>query len=93
MLCRADIRNGGLDRWRRKSPATILFAILLTLGQMQSAMAAITNSAIANGTYAAAPIVSLNSDVSVPVTPAASALTMTKTAVSASYDQIGDVIS
>ena len=93
MLSRADIRNGGLDRWRRKSPATILFAILLTLGQMQSALAAITNSAIANGTYAAAPIVSLNSDVSVPVTPAASALTMTKTAVSASYDQIGDVIS
>ena len=37
-------KGTGMARWRRKSPATILLALLLSFAQVQFALAAIVNT-------------------------------------------------
>lgn len=78
---RRPIRMTGLSRWRRKSPTAMALAVLLTLAQLQTAMAAIVNDAIAVANNGAVVVTSLVSSQAVPVAPAAPAMVVTKTGV------------
>ncbi|MFZ1814773.1 MAG: hypothetical protein WBO55_16130 [Rhizobiaceae bacterium] len=78
---RRNIWGTGLARWRRKSPVALALAVLLIVAQVQTSLAAITNQAIANGTYLANPVVSTPSAVSVPVAAGSAAMTLNKSGV------------
>ena len=77
---------GGLGYWRRKSPVTVFLALLLTFSHIQFALADITNSAVATGSYNGLPIApSLPSDVAVPVQAGTATLAVTKTPTSPKF--------
>ncbi|MBK8457070.1 MAG: hypothetical protein IPL47_08190, partial [Phyllobacteriaceae bacterium] len=86
-------KTGGLGRWRRRSPATMLLAFLLTFLQMQTAFAAIVNTATAGGTYGVTSVTSTPSGESVDVEPAAAALSVTKSPTTANFSIAGDVVT
>jgi uncharacterized repeat protein (TIGR01451 family) len=69
----------GLARWRRKSPAMLALALLLALAQVQTAVAAIVNSAVATANSIYGPVSSNVAVQSVNVAAAAPAMTVTKT--------------
>ncbi len=71
----------GLARWRRKSPATVALALLLALAQVQTAAAAIVNTAVATAGSINGPVTSNIAGQSVNVAAAAPAMTVTKTGV------------
>ena len=66
--------------WRRKSPAALLLAILLTLAQVQFSLAAIVNTVTASGTANGLPVTA-NAMESVDVANAAPAMTVLKSGV------------
>ena len=65
----------------REPPAAIMLAIVFFWAQLHSAFGAIDNSAIAVGSYNAAPVSSNTSLQSVPVIPAAPAVSVVKSGV------------
>ncbi len=77
----------------RKLPAFVLFVGLLNLLHSGPALADITNTATATGTYNAAPVVSNSSAASVPVTPQSSSLVVTKIADDTTNVVVGQVIT
>jgi uncharacterized repeat protein (TIGR01451 family) len=84
----------GLGRWRRKSPVTAFLAFLLTFAQLQTAFAAITNTATATGTYNGVPVApSAPSAVSVPVEPLIASLAVTKTPTTPNFSVAGDIVT
>ncbi len=87
------LKQGGLSRWRRRSPATLLLGLLLTFAQIQTAAAAIVNTATANGSHGGSPVVSTDSSASVPVIPAVSGLSVTKTPTTPDFSIAGDVVT
>ena len=46
----------GMARWRRKSPATVLLALILSFAQVQFALAAIVNTVTVTGSYDTLPV-------------------------------------
>lgn len=73
-------KGAGMARWRRKSPATLLLALLLTLAQVQFALAAIVNTITVTGQFGGGPVTATDSQ-SVDVEDAAPGWTVTKTGI------------
>ena len=94
MMGNRSTHAGGLGRWRRKSPVTAFLAFLLTFAQLQTAFAAITNTATVSGTYNGVPLApSAPSDNTVPVASSAPALTVTKTPTTPNFSIAGDIVT
>ncbi len=73
---------------------TAFLAFLLTFAQLQTAFAAITNTATAGGTYNGVPLApSAPSIVSVPVEPQTASLTVSKTQTSPDFSLAGDIVT
>jgi len=68
----------GMARWRRKSPATILLALILSFAQVQFALAAIVNTVTVTGSHNALPVTDTAVET-VDVADAAPGLNVTKT--------------
>jgi large repetitive protein len=64
----------------QKLPVLFVFLMAVYVGEVKSALADITNTAVANGTYAGNPVQSDPVTVNVPVGPQNSQLTIVKTA-------------
>jgi uncharacterized repeat protein (TIGR01451 family) len=71
---------GSLARWRRKSPATILLALLLSIAQVQFALAAIMNTVTVTGSFNGTPVIQ-TADETVDVVNAAPSMVVTKTGI------------
>jgi len=70
-------KGTGMARWRRKSPAMLLLALLLSFAQVQFALAAIVNEVTANGTFDG-NVYTATATESVAVEPAAPSLNVQK---------------
>jgi len=81
-----------LSGWRRKSPAAAALAVLLTLAQVQTALAAIVNTVVATGSFQGAPQTATATE-SVDVADASPLILLDKTATTAHYSVAGDVIT
>ena len=92
-MVKQEKHAGGLGRWRRKSPVTAFLAFLLTFAQIQTAFAAITNSATVTGTYNSVPVPANTSNATVPVAPLATSLSVTKTPTSTDFSIAGDIVT
>jgi large repetitive protein len=77
----------------RRAPALAAALLLGVLLQVSFAHATIDNTATVSGTYAAAPVVSPPSSVSVTVTPAAPSMLVTKTASPTTNLTAGQVVT
>lgn len=84
---------GGLGRWRRRSPVTALLAFLLTFAQLQTALAAITNTATVTGTYNGLPVPSNSSSESIDVAPFTAQVAVTKTPTTPNFSVAGDTVT
>ncbi len=73
-------KRTGLARWRRKSPATVLLALLLTFAQVQFALAAIVNDVVATGTFLGSNYTATATE-SVVLEPSAPALDVIKVGI------------
>ena len=69
-----------MARWRRKSPATLVLAILLSLAQVQFALAAIVNTVTVTGQFGGSPITASDS-ASVDVEDAVPGWNVVKTGI------------
>lgn len=69
-----------MARWRRKSPATLVLAILLSLAQVQFALAAIVNTVTVTGQFGGGPVTATDSQ-SVDVEDAAPGWNVVKTGI------------
>lgn len=78
---------------RRKSPWMVLLAVLLSLAQMQYALAAITNTVVATGTYGGATVNSPPATENVDVQDLAPDLSVDKRARTPTYVNAGDVLT
>ncbi|MCB1387167.1 MAG: DUF11 domain-containing protein [Nitratireductor sp.] len=83
-------RGTGLARWRRRSPATVLLALLLSLAQVQFALAAIVNTVTVNGTHLGVPL-SDTASVAVDVADGVPGMTVVKTGTLNDDDGIAGV--
>ncbi|MCO5133448.1 MAG: hypothetical protein M9908_03670 [Phyllobacteriaceae bacterium] len=69
-----------MARWRRRSPATLMLAILLSLAQVQFALAAIVNTVTVTGQFGGSPITASDS-ASVDVEDAVPGWNVVKTGI------------
>ncbi len=93
MAMRWKQRRPSIAAWGRKSPWTVLLAVLLSLAQVQYALAAITNTVTATGSYGGNPVVSNPATVDVDVENLAPALSVDKRATTPTYVNTGDVVT
>ncbi|MEZ5812744.1 MAG: hypothetical protein R3D45_15140 [Rhizobiaceae bacterium] len=78
---------------RRKSPWMVLLAVILSLAQMQYALAAITNTVVATGTYGGSAINSPPATENVDVQDLAPDLNVDKRARTPTYVNAGEVLA
>ncbi|MEX0277796.1 MAG: hypothetical protein AB3N19_09785 [Ruegeria sp.] len=91
MRWRQDGRQAALRR--RKSPWTVLLAVLLSLAQVQYALAAISNTVTATGSFNGSPVVSNPASVDVDVENLAPAFSVDKRATTPTYVNAGDIVT
>ncbi len=78
---------------RRKSPWTVLLALLLSLAQLQYAFATIDNTVVATGSHGGIPVNSNPATVNVDVQDLAPALSVDKRATTPTYVNAGDILT